>query len=80
MTLSPLGLLNYAADGSEPLPASLVTVTSPLAHHGKTKAAQAPRGRGIGLMGSLFCLAFLDPTNPGHEVPVVATVCTRRRC
>ena len=55
MTLSPLGLLNYAADGSEPLPASLVTVTSPLAHHGKTKAAQAPRGRGI---GSLFCLRF----------------------
>jgi hypothetical protein len=61
----------------EPLPASLVTITSP---HGKTTAAQALRGRGIGLMGSLFCLAFLDPSDPGHEVPVVATECTRRRC
>jgi hypothetical protein len=27
-----------------------------------------------------FLFDALDPTNPGHEVPVVATECTRRRC
>src|SRR5258707_1210776 len=27
------------------------------------------------LRKALFCLAFFDPTNSGHEVPVVATEC-----